>query len=254
MINYSPVSLRINFSGLGSSKTSLSALLFLIVGLLFTSSCTKDDLARAPQMASIREDIAAVTPPADFNPSRCYGVWNYPPDRDYGWFEVKVNGEWLGGVATLSEFPGGTERYRLDYLIFDYTGDCAGSYSGNIGDLSLNANDPYKDLVRPGFLRDCSDSNGIQVSIEPVRPRRFSSIYVLDVDTPIQSLLTDTTATGFTRIEFDQVDLDKGFVRGRFAGRFYADDNCPEGTVKIGEHIVDEVVLSEGYFETYIPE
>lgn len=226
---------------------------FLAAYLLLLASCGKEDVPSEPRMAAIGEDIEGVVPPMDFDPPQCFGVWNYPPGGDYGWFKVKVNGEWLGGVATLVEFPAGTDRFRFDYLVFDYAGDCAGSYMGDIGDLSLDVNDPFQDLPRNSFLRSCSDSDGRQLLIEPIRPYRFSSCYVLDYDTPSQYLLTDTTEYGFTRIEFDQVDLSKGFVRGRFAGRFYADTNCPDGSTEIGEQIVNEVLLEEGYFETYIP-
>ena len=223
-------------------STFLHRILLVILPLSFFS-CEKDKERYSLEMAEPPSDIITqINHPPNFN--TCHGNFNLPPDRPWGWIRVQLNGEWFYGIAYMVEYPAESNLWELRYLLLNYE-SCLGSYSGLLINVPLNLDDPRHNwlFVTQRYL--CSDTT---YSLTLERNQRDHRFRVLDHDTPLQIMVADTTPAFRTRLVIDQVDTVAGFVRGRFAARFYANPECGPDDV-----LESEVFLENGYFEASFP-
>ena len=223
-------------------STFLHRILLVILPLSFFS-CEKDKERYSLEMAEPPSDIITqINHPPNFN--TCHGNFNLPPDRPWGWIRVQLNDRWYYGVAAVYEVPVESNHWELSYVLLNYE-SCLGSYWSNLSNVPLALDDPRHDWDFVPYYYVCSDTFYRPTLEEGQRATLFD---VLNHDTALQIMVADTTPAYRTRLVIDQVDTVAGFVRGRFAARFYANPECDPD-----EMLESEVLLENGYFEASFP-
>lgn len=233
MNNFSRFNLPLNWSAL--------CLILIVI------SCKQDDGSNAPTvpwMLSPSEDIQDVNYPADF--STCFPVHNFDTSviGRLGWAHVVIDEVEYYGNAYYIDYPLGSDRYDIRIFLYNYN-TCEGFFSLFFGDTGLSINDPHNGHTEYGFEFSACTIDGIRVQQELPRPGRAARLDYLNHDTSLQLLNPDEDGDRRVRLVLDQVDIERGFVRGRFGGRFTAGEECSDQLRPYG----DEALVEYGYFE-----
>ena len=202
------------------------------------------DLADPVEMLDPEPDITDINYPPEFD--ECYSEHNFDSTQQdrLGWVRAIIDSVEYFGYALYIDWPEGSDRYDLRFHFYNYE-SCYGYFSLYFGDTGLSTNDPHNGVTPYGTEWSACNVNGRRIRYELERPYRQALLSYLNHDAPLQYFIPDEAGPARARLIVDQVDSTNDFVRGRFAGRFLAGEECPEEL----RHYGDEVIIQEGYFE-----